>query len=263
MIELRTGVLLGLLTLLAAAPEASPQIAQSGLPTRQAALRRTGRFGKNGSSPATGVMPGLCFQSGVGWQPMLKQPSGPATRDTNTSMGLEERGSASGANPPSVYARLSNAKQAQSTECPEILTDKRVLGAGAEKFTIPNRPKPGTVTSLRVNSPYHANGSAGLEPAGMMPSAIPPTPNYLAPKAEPDAHPDQVDVRAFHAYISSIKLRRLIRNAPDFRTRIKLQQLQNNPATQLHKTRVGASTATAARRTLQGERVARSLGLRP
>jgi len=267
MIELRTRILLGLLTLLAAAPEASPQIAQSGLPTRQAALRRTGKFGKNGSSPATGAtpgaLPGLCFQPGVGWQSMLKQPSGPATRDTNTSMGLDERGSASGANPPSVYARLSNAKQAQSTECPEILTDKRVLGAGAEKFTILNRPRLGTVTSLRVNSPYHANGSAGLEPAGMMPSAIPPTPNYFAPKAEPDAHPDQVDVRAFHAYISSIKLRRLIRNAPDFRTRIKLQQLQNNPATQLHKTRVGASTATAARRTLHGERVARSLGVRP
>jgi hypothetical protein len=263
MIELRTRILLGLLTLLAAAPEASPQIAQSGLPTRQAALRKTGKFGKNGSSPATGAMPGLCFQPGVGWQPMLKQPSGPATLDTNTSMGLEERGSASGANPQSAYARLSNPKQAQSNECPEILTDKRVLGAGAEKFTILNRPKPGTVTSLRVNSPYHANGSAGLEPAGMMPSAITPTPNYFAPKAEPDAHPDQVGVRAFHVYISSIKLRRLIRNAPDFRTRIKLQQLQNKPATQLHRTRVGASTATAARRTLQGERLTRSLGVRP
>jgi len=263
MIELRARILLGLLTLLAAAPAASPQIAQSGLPTRQAALRKTGKFGKNGSSPATGALPGLCFQPGVGWQPMLKQPSRPATRDTNTSMGLEERGSASGANPPSVYARLSNAKQAQSTECPEILTDKRVLGAGAEKFTILNRPKPGTVTSFRVNSPYHANGSASLEPAGMMPSAIPPTPNYFAPKAEPDAHPDQVGVRAFHAYISSIKLRRLIRNAPDFRTRIKLQQLQNNSATQLHKARVVTRTGAAASRTLQGGRVVRSLGLRP
>lgn len=286
MIELRTRILLGLLMLLATAPEASPQTAQSGPPTRQVTVRKTGKSGNNGSSPAAGALPGLCFQPGVGWQRMLiKQPSGPATRDTNTSMGLEERGSASGANPSSVYARFSNTKQAQSPECPGILTDERVLGAGGEKFTILNRPRtirsagptnPGTVTSLQAHSPYHPNGSAGLGRVRTQPSAMPSTPTYFASEAESDARSDQVGVRAFHAYISSIKLRRLIRNAPDFRTRIKLQQLQNNPATQLHRARVVTKTGGAAKRPLQGERAYRtssrrsdtlfrsqSLGIRP
>jgi hypothetical protein len=263
MIKLRTRILVGLLALLAAAPEVSPQTAQSDPPTKQVVVRKTGKSGSNRSSGATGAtpgaLPGLCFQPGVGWRSILPEPPGvPATLEKNTSIGLAERGSASGANPQSVYARFSNAKQAQSAECAGNPITKKTLGAGVGKFTILNRPrtirpvgatKPGTVTSLHVNSPYHANGSA---------SAMPPAPTYFASEAESDARSDQVGVRAFHAYISSIKLRRLIRNAPDFRTRIKLQQLQNNPATQLHNAKVSAKTGAAARRPLQGERANRT-----
>src|SRR6267154_3769841 len=104
MIELRTRILCGLLVLLAAAPAAIPKTAQSRAPTRQVAVRKIGKSGNNGSSSATGAtagaLPGLCFQPGVGWQSILPEPPGvPATRDTNTSIGLAERGSASGANP--------------------------------------------------------------------------------------------------------------------------------------------------------------------
>jgi hypothetical protein len=263
MIELRTRILLGLLTLLAAAPEASPQIAQSGLPTRQAALRKTGKFGKNGSSPATGAMPGLCFQPGVGWQSILPEPPGVSAKPgTNGSIALEVSRSTSVVNAQSIDARSSSAKQVYAAECGGNSIDKKTLGADVGRFTILNRPqairsagstKPSTVTSLHVHSPYHANGSAALEPAGMTPSAMPPNPTYFASEAEPDVRSDQASVRAFHAYISSIKLRRLIRNAPDFRTRIKLQQLQNNPAAQLHKARVVTKTGAADWRPLQGE----------
>ena len=235
MIELRTRILLGLLTLLAAAPEASPQIAQSGLPTRQAALRKTGKFGKNGSSPATGAMPGLCFQPGVGWQSILPEPPGvPAKPGTNSSIGPEVSRSTSVVNAQSMYARSSSAKQVYAAECGGNSINKNALGAG-------------------VNSPYRPNGSAGPERVRTQPSAMPPNSTYFALEDEPDARSDQASVRAFHAYTSSIKLRRLIRNAPDFRTRIKLQQLQNNPATQLHKARVVTKTGAAARRPLQGE----------
>jgi hypothetical protein len=263
MIELRTRILLGLLTLLAAAPEASPQIAQSGLTTRQAALRKTGKFGKNGSSPATGAMPGLCFQPGVGWQSILPEPPGvPAKPGTNSSIGPEVSRSTSVVNAQSMYARSSSAKQVYAAECGGNSINKNALGAGVEKFTILHRSQairsagstnPGTVTSLHVNSPYRPNGSAGPERVRTQPSAMPPNPAYVALEAEPDARSDQASGRAFHAYTSSIKLRRLIRNAPDFRTRIKLQQLQNNPATQLHKARVVTKTGAAARRPLQGE----------
>jgi hypothetical protein len=277
MIELRTKLLAGLLMCLAAIPEASPQTAQSGPPTRQVVVRKTGKSGNNRSSPATGAtpgaLPGLCFQPGVGWQSILPEPPGvPATPGTNGSIGLEVSRSTSVANAQSIYARSSSAKQAYAAECAGNSINKKTLGAGVEKFTILNRPqsmrsagstKPGTVTSLHVNSPYHnlpyhANGSAGLESVGMTPSAMPPAPTYFASETESDAHPDQIGVRAFHAYTSSIKLRRLIRNAPDFRTRIKLHQLQNDPATQLHKTRVGTKTGAAAGRPLHGERANRT-----
>ena len=289
MIELTTRTFVGLLMFLAAAPEASPQTAQSGPPTRQVALRKTGKLGNNGSSPAIGAtpaaMPGLCFQPGVGWQSILPEAPGvPATRDTNTSIVLAERGSASGANPESVYARFSNAKQVQSAECAGNSANKKALGAGVD-FTILNHPQtirragstnPGTVTSRHVNPPYHAHGSAGLEAVRMMPSAMPPAPTYFASETESNARSDQVGVRAFHAYTSSIKLRNLMRNAPDFRTRIKLQQLQNNLATQPHQTRVGTETGATASRPRHGERANRtssrrsdthgrsqSLGVRP
>jgi hypothetical protein len=272
MSELRTRIVVGLLVLLAAAPEASPQTAQSGPPTRQVALRKAGKLGNYGSSPATdappGAMSGLCFQPGVGWQSILPEPPGvPAAPGTHGSIGLEVSRSTSVANAQSIYARSSSAKQAYAAECAGNSINKKALGGGVEKFTTLNRPqtmrsagstKPGTVTSLRVNSPYHANGSAGLEPVGMVPSGMPLAHTHFASEAESDAHPDQVGVRAFHAYTSSIKLRRLIRNAPDFRTRIKLQQLQNNPATQPHKAKVGTKTGAAAGRPLQGERANRT-----
>jgi hypothetical protein len=285
MIELRTRILCGLSVLLAAAPAAIPQTAQSRALTRQVAVRKTGKSGNNGSSSATGAtsgaLPGLCFQPGVGWQRILPEPPGvPATRDTNTSIVLAERGSASGANPESVYARFSNAKQVQSAECAGNSANKKALGAGVD-FTILNHPqtirrarstKLGTVTSRHVNPPYHAHGSDGLEAVRMMPSAS----TYFASETELNARSDQVGVRAFHSYTSSIKLRRLMRNAPDFRTRIKLQQLQNNLVTLPHQTRVGAGTGAAASRPRHGERANRtssrrsdthgrsqSLGVRP
>jgi hypothetical protein len=106
-------------------------------------------------------------------------------------------------------------------------------------------------TSLHWNSPYHAHGSTGL------PAGIAPAPTYVASEAESDAHPGHAGMRAFHAYASSIKLRRLIRNAPDFRTRIQLQQLQNNPSAQPHKVRAATKTRSAALMPLKGERSTR------
>jgi hypothetical protein len=267
MIERRTRLLAGLFLLLAAASEAHPQTAQSGPPTGQVAVRKTGKSGDKGSSQPTGstagALPGLCFQPGVGWQRVLTMhPDGSATRDLNTSMVLEEHGSASGANSHAVYARLSHAKQARSVECPGILTDKKVTGAGAERFTLLNRSRvmrsaeaanPGPLTSLQVHPPYHPNGSAGLETVRSLPSAIPYSPTDTASEEGPVAHSGLIGDRAFHAYLSSVKLRRLIRNTLDFRMRNKLQQLQENPASPSH--RAGTQAPSRERK---GERVTRT-----
>ena len=258
MIELRTRLLAGLFLLLAAASEARLQTAQSGLPTGQVAVRQVAKSGNNGSSrrigATAGALPGLCFQPGVGWQRVLtKQPDGSVMRDT-----------AGGANPPLVYSRLSKRKQAQSVECPEVLPDKKVSGAGVENFTALSHPRtlrsagatnPDTLASLQVHSPYYPNGSAGLGTLRTLPSAIPSSPTDFASEEGPVARSNQIGDRTFHAYLSSIKLRRLIRNASDFRTRMKLQQLQNNPATKSHHGSVDTKTGLLANKPLQGEHV--------
>jgi hypothetical protein len=266
MIALRTRILLGLLVLLAAAPEARPQMAQGGRPTRQAALRKTGKLGKNGSSSAPAAMPALCFQPGIGWQSIHPEPpGGPTTPGASGSIGLEVSRSTSAANGQSIYARSSSARQVYTAECAGNSIKKKALGADVEKLTILNRPqtKPGTVPSLHVNSPDHdlpdhAHGNANLEPVRRMSSVLPPAPTYFASDAEPDLRSDQVGVHAFHAYLSSIKLRRLIRDQPDFRTRLKLQQLQSAPATQQHKATGFTKTGVAAAKPLQGERANRT-----
>jgi hypothetical protein len=269
MSKVRTRLLVSLLLLLAANTEASPQTAQSAPPASQVVSRQTRKSGNSRSSPATGAipgaLPGLCFQPGVGWQRIpLEAPGVPAKLGTHASTGLEASGSTSVANPQSIDAQSSSAKPARSSGCAGIATNQKALIAGVGKSTILNHPgsirsagltKPGTVPSLQVNSPHHAKGSADL---GMTPSAMPPASTYSGSEAEPDARADQVGDRAFHAYISSIKLRRLIRNTPDFRTRIKLQQLENNPATQSHKAGVGTQAGAAARRPLKGERASRT-----
>ena len=162
MSKLRTQLLVSLLLLLAANTEASPQTAQSGPPAGQVVSRQTRKAGNSRSSLATGAtpgtVPGLCFQPGVGWQRIPPEPSGvPAKLGTHASPGLEASGSTSVANPQSIDARSSSAKQAHSSECGGISTNQKALVAGAEKFTIFNRPasirsagltKPGTVPSL-------------------------------------------------------------------------------------------------------------------
>ena len=240
MIERRTRMLVGgLLMLLAAVPEAIPQTAQSRAPTRQVDHRKTGKSENNGSSSVIGTTlgakTGLCFQPGVGWQRILPEPA------TQGAHGQSELASA---RPPDQ----SSAQQA--AKCAGNSINKTALGTGVEELTTLNRhqtmrsgrsTKPGTVASIHVNSPYRA-----------------PAPTYFASEAESDAHPDVVGVGAFHAYTSSIKLRRLIRNAPDFRTRAQLQQLQNGPAAQPHKARAATKTVVAAREPLLGERTKRT-----
>jgi hypothetical protein len=260
MMELRTRLFITVLVLLASAPEAGPQTAPCGTPSSQEIVRKSGKPGNSRSLPAHKSMaeasPGLCFQPGVGWQRML-------TAQHHGSGGTEAHGSADGANPHSVYPTSLGAKRAHSVECPGILTDKGELGAGVGTPAIlnPNRSirsagsaKPGSVTSSQVHAPLHPSSNVGLHSMAVIPSAVPTAPTHFASEAGPDEHADQLDARTFHAYISSIKLRKSIRNASDFRTRMRLQQLQNNPSTKLHNPRVDAKTGRVASRPPHDER---------
>lgn len=259
MSELGTRLFVTLLLFFAAVLQAPPQTASANPPGSQAVVRKTGKTGNSRSSPARNSMAStaLCFQPGAGWQRIpAGQPNGSSTRDASEPAGA--------ANPPSVDAMLMSAKQAHPAECGGILTAKIELRSGVETSAIlsPNRAirsagsmKLGAVNSFQVSSPLHPNESAGLNPTRTTPSAQPPVPTHFASQAGPDEYSDLVGERAFHPYISSIKLRRLIRNAPDFRTRMKLQQLQNDSATRLHHERGDPKTGQLAGKPLQGEPV--------
>jgi hypothetical protein len=267
--KLKTPLRLIVLVLLAAATQASPQTVQSDPPTRQMVVHQTRKSGNSRSALATvpAALPGLCFQPGVGWRRNLpEQPGVPATGETNAPIAHGVNGSTGMAGPQSIDDRLFgdrllSATQPNSTECAGISTNQRGLETGVEKFTnlnlsgplrSPGSTKPGTLTALQVNSPHHGHGGAGR--ARVTPGIMPST--HFALGNREDTNPDQVGIRAYHAYISSIKLRRWIRNAPDFRTRSKLQQLENPP--QSHKARVDTKKGARAGRPREGERVSRS-----
>jgi hypothetical protein len=267
MIELRTRCLASLLAVLAAAPQASPQTEPG--PPSHALARKTGKAGNSAVSAAS---PGLCFQPGVGWRRNVTgQPSESAARERHTSLGREMSGSASGANPQSVNARPSNTKRGQSTECPGTLTEETT---GVERLTIlhprstsrsAGETKPGSitsVTSLRADTLFQTSEGAGLKSLKRTPGAAPSAAKNLL-KAGPVEPPEDGNDRRFHAYISSIKLRRSIRSAPDFRTRSKLQQLENNSATQLPKATVDAKTGQGAKGSLHGEGARRTSSQKP
>jgi hypothetical protein len=244
MIELRSRLFASLLVLLAAAPQMSPQTSLSGPPASQAAVRKTGKAGNSRTSPSRNAItsPGLCFQPGVGWQRNFTgQP-----------------------NPTSADASLLSAKQPHSAKCPGISTDKRELGGGVESLAILNpnpaiqsagSAKPGALPSFRANPSLHPSGRAGLNSTAMTPSAMPSALTYSSGEAGPDKHSNQMGERAFHAYTSPIKLRRLIRSAPDFRTRMKLQQLENSQAPKSHHATVDSKTGQSPGKPLKGERV--------
>jgi hypothetical protein len=227
---------LSLSLLLAAATPASPQTASRDL-SRQ--LDHPAQKSGNSKSTTPAVSPGLCFQTGVGWQrsfpvPMTPETNAPAAPEINGSSGL--------AAPKSIGERLSNAKQKPSPACAGVPLETRL-----EKRTHLDRSEranAGTLPSLGPHSP----------PKGT-PSVLPPTHAHVASDHAPDANPDQLDMRSYHAYISSIKLRRLIRNAPDFRTRLQLQQLEKQTVTQSQKAAVSTKDAKAG---TEGQHLGRS-----
>jgi hypothetical protein len=263
MSELGTRLFVSLVLFLAAVPQAPPQTTPGGPPARQAVVRKTTKLGNSRRLPDLGSMaPGLCFQPGVGWQRILAgPPAASAARASNDAAGE--------ANPQSLHAKLLSAKQAHSAECAGGLPDRKALGADVETLAVfdPNRTirstvstKPGSFISLRAKSPFHPDGSAALNLGRMTPSAMPSDPMSSASEKGRDDSSDQVSDRTFHAYISPIKLRRLMRNAPDFKSRMKMQQLQSGLATKLDNAKVDTKTGQEGRRPLQGERVRATSG---
>jgi hypothetical protein len=254
---LKRSLLLSLL-LLAAARQASPQTAGTDPPTGQRVAHqiRKSANSRNAAASAGKASHGLCFEPGVGWRrDFPEQPGRPG--ETAASLTDEIKGSTGVQDPPSNADRPFGDRslrkgQTQSSECAGVTTKQNGL---SRTLLATGSTKPGAPPSLQAHSPDHAHGSTALAKGtrGVMPS----TPGDFIAGNKADGNPDQTSIRPYHAYISSIKLRRLIRHAPDFRTRIQLQQLENHPAKQLHPARAGANKGRR-----EGERPSRSASLK-
>jgi hypothetical protein len=131
----------------------------------------------------------LCFQPGVGWQTVPQVPSA-------SSGHSETKASA----PAIAGAHPLGTSQGVSGQC----------GSSPASSVTVEVLKPGTPVGSRSTMKPISHSAVSLSQVG--------------------GSGDSADaVRAFgnHAYISPIKLRRMMRNAPDLETRIKLQELSS------------------------------------
>jgi hypothetical protein len=150
---------------------------------------------KTGNSRALGKVARestpLCFQPGVGWQTVPQAPSAFAGH------------SATKASAPGVAgAHPLGTSHGGSGQCG---------GSPASSIAVEVLKQESPVSSRSTTKPVsHSTSLSQL--AGSVDSA------------------DVVQAFANHAYISPIKLRRMMRNAPDLKTKIKLQELSGRGA---------------------------------
>lgn len=220
--------------------------------TSQTALRKASKAGSVRGSLATGATPReltwLCFQPGIGWQRASLSPLG--VMDGSSATGAAGSGasgsgdvnrSATTAASQPVFARPSGAKEAMSNECPEgsangfapeISFDHATAGSYAQSIASAH-----TIDMHAVAQSWQ-HGNSQLNPAGgdafqsltrSLGSASTGS-TRSASQAESEAAPDRLNVFKNRAYVSSIEIRRMMRQAPDLMTRIRLQELQGRLA---------------------------------
>jgi hypothetical protein len=151
---------------------------------------------ETGNPRASGKVAGesspLCFQPGIGWQRLPDVPSASGGHPMKKA-----------ASPGIAGAHPFGTSQGISGQC----------GSSPASTVSVEELKPGNPVSSR--------------------SATKPVPHSAVSLSQVAGSGDSADaVRTFgnHAYISPIKLRRMMRNASDLETRLKLQQLSNRMA---------------------------------
>ena len=228
LVELEKVLFVSLLVLFAASPRASSQTLKEDHLTAKVAPQRAAKPESIKGSLTSGATPngapGLCFQPGIGWQrvPMGK-PNGSDTPGCGSSGNVESTESASGESSESVYAQHSGGKQgiAPGIEMESAITGDRGQATASGGSTSINS---GKLVSLPGNLPFNPGSASGRLTAM---SSMYSGGKYLTSGPEPEISANQVKDLKSHAYVSSIGLRRMIRNTSDLQTRIRLQELQS------------------------------------
>jgi hypothetical protein len=214
-------LIFGLLVCLAASERGSSQTHQEDHLTTQVAPRKAAKAGNIRGTLTTGTIskesPLLCFRPGIGWQRVpAGRLSGADTPGCDTSSNIE-------------------ATESATAESSESGNHGQATASGGA-----TRMNAGTLASLSGTSLFNPASSAGSGRRMVPPGSMPSGSTHRASGSEPGVSADQVKDLKSHAYVSSITVRRMMRNASDLQTRIKLQELQSKLSNKTHVSTVSS-----------------------
>jgi len=212
----------------------SDSATQSGLAAPKKNTQKSASVSNVRSTLATGSVPGesqsLCFQPGVGWQ-RVPQNSVNSTQKT-LPVGSSTRTTEVGSSSPGM-------SQVSRDQCAGIMTN--ALAPGAVENIIAGERSHATESNIRTT-----NANVGVQNWLNADTLLNPASNLaatrltmgLSSRLAGSKHFSQGTAQSSsanslqefegHAYVSSIKLRKMMRSAPDLETRFKLRRLSED-----------------------------------
>jgi hypothetical protein len=203
------------------------------------------------NSLETGGIPGLvsrlCFQPGVGWQPVPSVPFKPVHAAGSVTAGGSE----------GIYQQLSETKPRTPSQCPGMLGNASASGGGIEGLIVAKMAQSrnsvrvastnaGTQDWLHANSVINPASSVSAQKLIMGLTSGSSASKQYSQGTDSNVSEDQVRDLARHAYISPIKLRRMMRNVPDLETRIAMRESSDELANTKKRTSKDGRTARNA-----------------
>jgi hypothetical protein len=183
--------------------------------------------GPQGKGAVSNKSPRLCFFPGVGWVATPMAPASDAAASKLEDVAIPASKLVSGRRQP------SGTKPAASDGCSEISGDTNAIEGSiqnartdrfAQRMTLPHSTTMGGERQGEAHSDASLNPAISTALTGM--NSVPHAGIHPSAGSRSGWLVDAARTRGSHAYISSIKLRRMIRSAPDIETRMKLRELQ-------------------------------------
>jgi hypothetical protein len=205
----------------------SDGVIQSSSASKKSHLRSaySGAPNNIGSVLASGGIPGesssLCFQPGIGWKPAplaaLRSAAGSSANSPPGSprvVGAQPLGTSKGISDGCVSSPAFGASIETLMAGKAVAAPTANINLGAEDW-------------LKADSALNPAGSVAFSRLKMGLSPTPYSAVSFSRNVGSDDSLEAAQELGTHAYISTIKLRKMIRNAPDLATRIKLQELSD------------------------------------
>jgi hypothetical protein len=187
------------------------------------------------SKLATGSVPGesqgLCFQPGIGWQ-RVPQNSVDFTHNTSPVGGSTSR--------TEVGASSSGMSQVSQDQCAGTMTNASARGAVVENIVAGKQSHAadsnirttnenvGVQNWLDADTVLNPSSSLAATRLTMGLSASLTDSKHFSHGTGPSSSESSVQEFESHAYVSPIKLRKMMRSAPDLETRLKLRKLSED-----------------------------------